>query len=530
MARRALRGLLALLLVACGASAVRPPTSHDLARAQRGDKPRGGGGGAPAAGSCAPRGVHLALTGAPGEVRVAWSTARAGCGSRVRYGRAGWAAAVARLVRRGGAPAAAEGAEREWRAEEVFCAAPAADSGEPPAHLHSAVLEGLAPGARHWYAVEDGGAAGGDARFEFRAPAAPGPAAALRFLAYGDMGEPAPGSKCPGAAPVAAALAAEVAAGADLLLHVGDVSYADGRAGRWDAFMALVEPAAARAPLHVAAGNHDVGWARAGPGRPGEGLGDAAGAAAPYTPRWGNYGADSGGECGWGLKARFQMPGDAALEGGAADLRLGRHPAAAGLPPNNAPFWYEFAAGPVHFLVISTEHDVGAGSPQRAWLDAALARAAGAACAAPWLVLAAHRPLYVPRPHKANAEVGEHLRGALEPALLAAGVDLVLSGHVHAYSRSCAVAEGRCVGADARGAARAPTHVVAGTGGKALSGAEALDRQPEWLAAAAARHGYGRVDVAPRGGRLRYEFVDAVTGAALDSFELAAPRNLKKCK
>ena len=35
-------------------------------------------------------------------------------------------------------------------------------------------------------------------------------------------------------------------------------------------------------------------------------------------------------------------------------------------------------------------------------------------CAAPWLAVAMHRPMYVVFPHKSNRVVGEHLRASLE--------------------------------------------------------------------------------------------------------------------
>jgi hypothetical protein len=77
-------------------------------------------------------------------------------------------------------------------------------------------------------------------------------------------------------------------------------------------------------------------------------------------------------------------------------------------------------------VVASTEHDLQPGSPQHAWLAAALG--AVDRCETPWLLLALHRPMYVPYPHKDNAVVGEHIRAALEPLLKHYAVDVALSG------------------------------------------------------------------------------------------------------
>ena len=46
----------------------------------------------------------------------------------------------------------------------------------------------------------------------------------------------------------------DVMAGADLVFHAGDISYADGREYVWNSFMAAIEPAASRVPYMVAVG------------------------------------------------------------------------------------------------------------------------------------------------------------------------------------------------------------------------------------------------------------------------------------
>lgn len=48
--------------------------------------------------------------------------------------------------------------------------------------------------------------------------------------------------------------------GAELVLHCGDVSYADGDPRGWTAFFDAVEGYAAAAPYMVAVGNHDYDY------------------------------------------------------------------------------------------------------------------------------------------------------------------------------------------------------------------------------------------------------------------------------
>lgn len=79
-------------------------------------------------------------------------------------------------------------------------------------------------------------------------------------------------------------------------------------------------------------------------------LTDPSGAAEPYQPSWGNYGPDSRGECGVPTARRFHMP----------NSRNRR---------DNAPFWYGFDYGSVHFTMLSTEHSLVPGSRQYSWLE-----------------------------------------------------------------------------------------------------------------------------------------------------------------
>ena len=73
------------------------------------------------------------------------------------------------------------------------------------------------------------------------------------------------------------------------------------------------------------------------------------------TPVW-PVGNDSGGECGVATARRFIMPG--------AYLDAAKQEAANHGSSINSPFWYSFDYGSVHFVMLSTEHDVTPGSHQ----------------------------------------------------------------------------------------------------------------------------------------------------------------------
>lgn len=46
----------------------------------------------------------------------------------------------------------------------------------------------------------------------------------------------------------------------DLIMHVGDISYADGLGEVWDSFMKKIEKLARSIPYMVSIGNHEYGY------------------------------------------------------------------------------------------------------------------------------------------------------------------------------------------------------------------------------------------------------------------------------
>ncbi len=118
-------------------------------------------------------------------------------------------------------------------------------------------------------------------------------------------------------------------------------------------------------------------------------------------------------------------------------------------------FWYSFDHGMAHFIQLDTETDLGHGfiSPdepggseaensgpfnpvmnaQTTWLANDLA--AVDRSKTPWVIVAGHRPWYINYANKSSAVCTE-CKDVFEPLFLQYNVDLVLSGHVHAYQRN----------------------------------------------------------------------------------------------
>jgi hypothetical protein len=87
---------------------------------------------------------------------------------------------------------------------------------------------------------------------------------------------------------------------ARFILHIGDVSYADGKGHVWEQFMEGICRFADSVPYMVAVGNHDYDYK-------GSAKNDPSGLQR-LKPKWGQFTPDSLGECGVALAKRFSMP------------------------------------------------------------------------------------------------------------------------------------------------------------------------------------------------------------------------------
>jgi hypothetical protein len=107
--------------------------------------------------------------------------------------------------------------------------------------IHSVELTGLSPGTAYSYSVGGSGEAGKAAsaapQFSFKTAPAVGPGVALKLAVVGDLGQTENSS-----ATVNAIKALVDHGDVDLVLHAGDLSYADGNGYRWDAYARMGQP------------------------------------------------------------------------------------------------------------------------------------------------------------------------------------------------------------------------------------------------------------------------------------------------
>jgi len=358
---------------------------------------------------------------------------------------------------------------------EDLCGAPANSVGfHDPGSLHTAALTNLKPGTTYSYVVGDKVLDTWSDVGTFQTPPADNFEGSIRFALFADLGTARPDGSHhglkeefdaiksmslvkeklaqSGPSPLfssALASAEKLQHGLDFVLHVGDISYADGYLARWDEFLKLIEPVASRIPWMTAVGNHER----------------CSFGTSKLTPTSGFWEAkSSGGECNVPYRKYFPMPYSI------PEIK------------DDSP-WYSFDYGPVHFTVISSEHDFTHGSKQFRWIVSDFQKVDRSNT--PWLLFASHRPMYVSSlahgdgTSDEDQDVAELLQQNLEPLLLKYQVDVAVYGHHHSYQRSCQIVNGKCVSSSSRAKAQAPVHVVVGMAGRSLSD-NPYPTPPEW--------------------------------------------------
>lgn len=220
------------------------------------------------------------------------------------------------------------------------------------------------------------------------------------------------------------------AAAPDLIIHLGDISYSEGDERAWDEWVSLLTTKLPGIPIAYVTGNHDIETA---------------------TDR-----------------AQISL-----FRGEEAD--------------------YSFDAGPVHFVVLDSNHITDA---QSAWLskDLASAKRTGA-----WVVPLEHFPWY----SSGSVHGGsEDARQADEAAFAANGVKLAFAGHEHNYERTKPI--------------QGTTYIVTGGGGAPLY-EDFGPTAPDWSAKREMRHEFVLVDFTRTSAVGEARGAD---GAVLDAFTI----------
>mmetsp|Transcript_63507 Transcript_63507/g.160212 ORF Transcript_63507/g.160212 Transcript_63507/m.160212 type:complete len:630 (-) Transcript_63507:223-2112(-) len=230
-----------------------------------------------------------------------------------------------------------------------------------------------------------------------------------------------------------------------MVVHFGDLAYAWSCGLTWELWQSQIEPIATRMPYMVSVGNHEYDHFGGDDKDPST--------STPFRPTWGNYGSDSGGECGVPMLNRFPHAP----------------------PTGHSIWWYTFSFANVQFVALSSEHDYMRGSEQWRWLEQTLKDVDRRAF--PWLVVTSHRSLYNSERNASDQivdhRVSETMRQMLEPLLVTYKVNLVLTGHYHSYERTCPVINQTCE-------REAPVHICGGMAGMGPDSDGWMEPKPEW--------------------------------------------------
>ena len=440
---------------------------------------------------CEPLEVHLGVTEDPTTMRVTWRTRGRDCPTSVSY-----------------APSIESFTDRPWSEKTVFGISyegdPAMLCGSVASQydfelfLHTAVMTGLVPNESYDYGLPHD-----DRRFTFTASKPPGDESEFVFFVFGDMGVTVDKQgKYSGAEIVQSKMLEEIQNGVpDLMLDVGDISYANGDPFVWEAFMSVIEPFSSQSLWIAGVGNHEYDMGDNGQLDP-WGL-------EPFQPKWGNMEEnDSKGECGLHVYWRFpfgQFYAPLQTNAGQSFLPAPRH----GDP--FPPFYYSFDQGLVHVVTLSTEHDVEADSAQIAWLEKDLASVDR--CVTPFIVVTGHRPFYAPQRSTKDFRTGKGLRERLEDLLIRYRVDVFISGHVHVYYRLCEARNGLCVPPR-----EGLVSMVIGSGGHDLEEMDRGDFESFDEIVYARKWGFGKFHVNGHES-MDFQFIEAETGEILDSHQ-----------
>lgn len=262
--------------------------------------------------------------------------------------------------------------------------------------IHHVKLDGLEPGNTYYYKCGDSSLSAMSEERVFETLPFPSPNNYPRRIAVvGDLGLTSNSSTT---------LDHLIANDPSMVLMVGDMAYANqylttGERGvscyscafpdapiretyqpRWDGWGRFMEPLTSRIPMMVIEGNHEI------------------------EPQAGGITFKS-------YTERFAVPSQ---ESG-----------------SKSSFYYSFDAGGMHFVMLGAYVDYNVTSAQYAWLREDLHKIDRSLT--PWLVAAWHAPWY--NSYSSHYQEFECMRQQMESLLYNYGVDIVFSGHVHAYER-----------------------------------------------------------------------------------------------
>jgi hypothetical protein len=252
----------------------------------------------------------------------------------------------------------------------------------------------------------------------------------------------------------------------NLILHVGDLSYADCNQTLWDSYGELIEPLSSKKMWMVAPGNHEIEFTNA---------------QEPYRA----------------FEERYKMPHIKPAEYGPITI-----------PPKLAdddyhiPYccssvyqsgydygnsFYSFETGMSHIIFLNAYTYTNLESNQYKWLESNLQSVNRKVT--PWIIIIIHCPWYSSNMDHYGEKQTVEMRNYMEPLFYKYNVNIVFSGHVHAYERSHPVYLNNTN-------LNAPIYITIGDGGNLEGHAKKYYEQPIWSAYRnGTDYGYGTLEI-----------------------------------
>jgi len=348
-----------------------------------------------------PSQIHLSYPGAIDKMLVVWVSASTNDASMVMYG-----TGSAKLDMN------ATGSVTSYTSE-----------GYTSGGIHSVLLSGLKVRTRYFYQV--GGPGGWSPIHNFTTAPAAGKAGII-FGSMAELGNTDQAKIC-----FEGFQAMKREEGLDVLLHAGDISFADTvKPGGpvWDTYGENIQELASYIAYNPGVGTHE---------------------------RANNF----------------------------TDFRLRYAASQLETPSKGGDYYYSFDYGNAHIIHLSSETDISATSDQRKWLEMDLK--AINRSETPWVLAMYHRPWY--SSNTARPTDSEPMRLSFEPLFAQYKVDMAVAGYVHAYERTSPLVDGKVNPAGT-------AHMTVGHAGMPLD-PNWESPLPVWSEYRAVEYGWGRLHI-----------------------------------
>ena len=265
--------------------------------------------------------------------------------------------------------------------------------------IHHVEIVDLKPKTKYFYQIQSG-----DTNLFSTGPE-PGSIIPLTFGVIGDIGQTSDTTKTIGHLADSHKL--------DMILHAGDLSYADCNQKLWDSYGQLIEPIAKSISWMVGPGNHEIEYVNE------------------------NISLFKA------FESRYRMPQIKPVEFGsilipsAINKQTGQpycSPSQFLAEYNYGNSFYSFDIGMVHIIYLNSYTPSDLNSAQYLWLESDLVSTNRIKL--PWIIVVMHCPWYNSNTAHQNEKQTLLMRETVEDILFKYQVNLVITGHVHAYERT----------------------------------------------------------------------------------------------